>query len=452
MDDPRDVLLGMPGLEPTIPAELSKVSGSFELRPERWIEDPQQVKRRVIDGNVIFDLFERRGVVADFEPRPLWGIEGDRPFTVLDAKMSLISNFVGGLPAQVYQADQVLWDVHIDGPDSFADAVRLAFSLPRSGWANDETIELPEGRLARWHHDNRPGLTWEPSTSHTVKNLTQQFPAILTALFHLWTGSQTSISAIQVCIPGKGWCPLEILREAPSVASRSFLPLNTLDLTVVGTWLSEAKKLGPIPFVANEDRGVLQVDAQMLATALEGLHRRLVPDANRFIPKLSNAKLEKARKQARAAAMLALKGSADEETTKTAFNEALLHVDEPSYSLRLTSMLARVERVAPGLLGPSLGSWIKDAKDLRNVQSHGLTRDDDFGEHQISLYYVLAVSSRWALRILLLLHLTDDDALIRSALEDSDEFMYALANMDREAYWKDFSAYETFMGRTASSH
>ncbi|MEV7661806.1 HEPN domain-containing protein [Paenarthrobacter sp. NPDC089316] len=444
MGNSRSVLLGIPGVEPTTRAELTRLTDGFELRPERWVEEPQQVKHRVVDGNAIFDLFERRGVVADFQPRPLWGLEGDRPFTVIDAKMSMVSNFLS-LPAQVYKASQVLWDVHIDGPDSFAKAIRLTFSLPRSGWANDETIELPEGRLTAWATDNRPGLIYEPSTSHTVHDLAQRFPTILTALFNLWTGSQTSITAIQVRIPGKGWCPLEVLNVVPSLDSHSFLPLNTLDLTVVGAWLSKSKKLGPIPFVANEDRGVLQVDAQMPATALEGLHRRLEPAANRFDPKLSNSKLEKARKQARAAAMLALEGAADAVITKTAFNEALLHVDEPSYSLRLTSLLARVERVAPGLLGPSFESWINDAKNLRNVQSHGLTRDDDFGEHEISLYYVLSVSSRWALRILLLLHLTDDEALIRSALEDSDKFMFALANMDRESYWEDFSAYETFL-------
>ncbi|WP_405475597.1 HEPN domain-containing protein [Paenarthrobacter ilicis] len=447
MDDPRHVLLGMPGLKPTIPAELSKAPGGFELRPERWIEEPKQVKKRVIDGNVIFDLFERRGVVADFEPRPLWGLEGDRPFTVLDAKMSMISNFTG-LPAQVYKAGLVLWDVHIDGPDSLAEAARLTFSFRRGGWEeNNEPIALPEGRLSAWSHDSRAGLIWEPSTSHTVHNLTQRLPTVLTALFHLWTGSPTSICAIQVRMPDKGWCTLELLQEAPSIVSRSLLPLYELDLKVVGAWLSKARKLGPIPFVAAADRGVLQVDAQMLATALEGLHRRLDPGAKRFDPPVSVNKLQTVRRKATSAAVVALEGVVDAPTAKKAYNEALIHVGELSYADRLTEMLPRVGNVAPGLLGPSLEEWIRDTKDLRNVQSHGLTQDDDFGEEEFARYYVLAASARWALKILLLLDLTDDDALIRSSLEESDKFMYSLANIDREHYWEDFSAYETFLDR-----
>ena len=449
MDDPRHVLLGIPGVEPTTPAKLTKLSDSFELRPERWVEKPQQVKRRVIDGNVIFELFERRGVVADFQPRPLWGLEDDRPFTVLDAKMSAASNFMGP-PDQVYKASSILWDVHIDGQDSLADAVRHSFSLARGGWANSEPITLPEGRLSPWFHDNRPGLEWEPSTGHTVHNLTERFPTVLTALFHLWTGSPANVCATQVRIPDRGWCALERFHEAPSTVSRSFLPFHELDLETVAGWLPKARELGPLPFVAVEDRGVLQVDAQMLAAALEGLHRRIVPDANRFVPKLSRMKLKKARKQATAAGLVALDGAVDAELAKTALNEALLHFDEPSYAARLGSMLPRIQRLAPGLLGPSLEGWIQVTKDLRNVQSHGLPADDDFGEESISRYYVLSVSMRWALRILLLREITEDDARIRSALEESDKFMFALANIDREKYWKDFSAYETFLNRDAT--
>lgn len=450
MDNPRRVLLGMPGVEPTTPAELTRLGSGFKLRPDDWLEEPQQVKGRLIDGNLVFDLFERRAVVADFQPRPLWGLEGGRLFTVLDAMMSVESTFVA-LPAQVYKASSILWDVHVDGPNSLADKVRLTFSLTRGDWTSDEPIALPEGRLGPWTHDNRPGLVWEPSTSHAVLSLTQRFPTLLTALFHLWTGAPVDVSEAQVHIPSKGWGVLERLHKPSPVSSRSFLPLHELDLKIVARWLSKARKLGPIPFMAAEDRGVLQVDAQMLATALEGLHRRLVPGAKRFEPPVSVNKLQTVRRKATSAAVVALEGVVDASTAKKAYNEALIHVDELSYADRLTEMLPRVGIIAPGLLGPSLEKWIKDTKDLRNVQSHGLVQDDDFGEEEIARYYVLAASARWSLRILLLLELTDDDALIRSALEESDKFMYALANMDREDYWKEFSASEAFLNRVPIS-
>ncbi|MFK0040777.1 HEPN domain-containing protein [Paenarthrobacter sp. NPDC090517] len=445
----RQVLLGTPGQEPTTPATLSLEDQCFRLRPEKWVEEPQQVSLRRTSDHVTFDLGNRRGVVEDFEPRPLWGLEDGNPFTVLDARMSveLGTRFA---PLQVYETESILWGVHVDGPNSHGEAVRLSFSLSRGDWVNDEPITLAGGRLSPWSQGNRPGLTWEPSSRHTVHSLTQRFPTLLTALFHLWTGSPTGVCVTQVHMQAKGWCDWEFVQDAPPVASRSLLPLNKLDLKVVAVWLSKAKKLGPIPFVATEDRGVLQVDAQMLATALEGLHRRLVPDANRFNPPLSRNKLEKVKSQATNAAVVALEGVADASVAKRAYNEAMSHVDQLSYAERLTEMLPRVNRIATGLLGPSLESWINATKDVRNVQSHGLPEDDEFGEEEISRYYVLSVSIRWALRILLLLELVDD-ALIRSALQDSDKFMYALANIDREDYWKDFSAYEAFLNSPAIS-
>lgn len=443
-DEQRRVLLGKPGQEPTTPATLDVADELFHLRPEKWIEEPRQLNLRRSNGQLTFDLGNPRGVVADFEPRPLWGLYDGRPFTVLDARMSVE---VGGsiLPRQIYEAGCILWDAHIEGPYSPAKAVRIAFLLRRAGWANEDPITSDQGRLSAWSQENRPGLTWEPSGTYTAHDLTQRFPPILTTLLHLWTGEPTSVCAIHLRLEEVGWCTLELLHDPTENSNRSFLDLNKLGLRVVANWLMQAQCLGPLPFLAVGNVGPLQSDAQMLATALEGLHRRLNPTATRFTASVTRKQLNRARHQASGAAVAALDGIVDATVAKKAYDEALSHVNQPSYAERLAKMLPRIEMLAPGLLGPSLTDWIADMKDLRNVQSHGLQNHDDFGEDEISRYYVMASSGRWALKILLLLALTDDDEQMKSALRNSDQFMYTLANIDRETYWKSFSAYQKFL-------
>lgn len=59
-------------------------------------------------------------------------------------------------------------------------------------------------------------------------------------------------------------------------------------------------------------------------------------------------------------------------------------------------MLSSVAEVAPGLLGPSVHDWTSAIIKVRNVQAHRLPEHDDFGEGEISEYYVLGSSGSWA--------------------------------------------------------
>lgn len=445
MDEQRRVLLGVPGKEPATPAFLDVQDDRYVLRPEKWVEEPQQVKiNRKNDTVVSIDFGNRLGVVADFQPRILWGFENGRPFSILDARMIVDSNFNLSWPSQTYEASNILWDAHIEGFDSPAEAVRITFPIPWHGWNNQETVFLDEGHLSAWSDTNLPGLVWEPAEPSTVHKLTQQFPTIVTTLFHLWTEKETSACLIEVRIENVGWCRIKSTTGPSTTFARPLLVLNKLTLEVVGRWLSMAPTLGPVPFMAVHTGAPLQADAQMLATALEGLHRRLHPDAKRFQPPVSKGNLTRARRAAVQAAIEVLDGAVDEVVAKAAYSEALGHIGDLSYAARITEMLPRVERVAPGLLGPSRSSWIKDMKDLRNIQSHGLQNHDDFGDTEIGQYYVLASSGRWVLKILLLLEITGEEHL-RLALKDSDRFMYSLANIDREKYWAGYSAYSHFL-------
>lgn len=445
MDEQRRVLLGVPGKEPTTPAVLDEQGDRHFLRPDKWIEEPQQVKMNWKGDTVAsMDFGNRLGIVADFQPRVLWGLENGRPFTILDARMTIELAFGISLPPQVYEANHVLWDAHIEAFDTPAEAVRLALPIRWLGWNEQETVVLDEGRLSAWSDENHPGLAWVPAQPSSVQELTQQFPTVVTTLFQLWTEKKTSVSSIEVQIANVGWCTLKSISAQPTTVTQPLLDLDNLTLEVVGKWLAMAPELGPVPFMAVYGGAPLQSDAQMLATALEGLHRRLHPDANRFQPPPSRGMLDRARRAAVQAAIGVLAGAVDERSAKAAYDEALGHMGELSYAARITEMLPIVERVAPGLLGPSQASWVKDMKDLRNIQSHGLRNHDDFGDTEVRQYYVFASSGRWVLKILLLLELTSEEHL-RLALRDSDRFMFSLANIDREGYWADYSSYSTFV-------
>ncbi|WP_133159055.1 HEPN domain-containing protein [Arthrobacter glacialis] len=417
----------------------------YVLLPEKWVEEPQQVKIERRDDTVVSMAFGNRlGVVADFQPRVLWGVEDGRPFTVLDARMTIELGSSFGHPPQIYEAKHVLWDAHIVGFDSPAEAVRIALPIRGLGWSNQETLFTDDGQLSAWSNPNRPGLVWEPAQSNSVHNLTQQFPTVVTTLLQLWTEKETSACLIEVRIENVGWCTLKSTTDPSTILTQPLLALNKLTLGIVSQWLTLAPTLGPVPFMAVYDGAPLQSDAQMLATALEGIHRRLYPDSQRFQMSVSNGLLRRARRAATRAAVEVLAGVIDEADAEAAYNEALGHMGELSYAARLVEVLPRIEGVAPGLLGPSQSAWIKDMKDLRNVQSHGLQNHDEFGDSEISRYYVMASSGRWVLKILLLLELVGEEQL-KLALRDSDRFMFSLANMDREMYWKDFSAYDTFL-------
>jgi len=125
------------------------------------------------------------------------------------------------------------------------------------------------------------------------------------------------------------------------------------------------------------------------------------------------------------------------------FTSALGFINEPSYAERLTELLTPVLDVAPGLVGPDVGGWIKAITALRNDQSHQLDPTSTFEKADISEYLVLSVTGRWALRIRLLLELVTPNEM-RKALHESTPFAYALATVDTEKLWPNYSALTTF--------
>ncbi len=437
----------MVGQEPTVPATMETVEGGFAFQPKEWIEQPQQVHIEDRgDAGMAMWVGHPVNVVNDFEPRPLWGLRGGEKFTVLDARMHVNggSNF---LPQQRYEASRLLAGAHVDGPDTRAVAVRYDFARPDSGWLNTPGVVTREGLVEAWQDELCSGLMWTPHEGESIHWLAHRFPTTLTALLHLWTGRPIEIERTQVLLQDGHWYPLVEAREPQQARRRStdLLALSSLDLGVVATWLDLAHRMGPLPHIAVHEGLPVQVGAQVIATALESFHRRLKGGARRFPPQVTTRQLARAKKVARNAAVESLAEAAvDASTVRQAFDEALGHIADPTYADRLHQLLPDVAAAAPGLLGPDLSAWIHTMKEIRNVQSHGTSKHDAFDQDEISSYYVHQSSGRWALKILLLRQLVDDDRL-KDALARSNTFHYSLANLDREHLWSGFSAYDTFI-------
>ena len=442
------VHLFKPGQDHKVEADVALSGGRFTFEVKQWVEQPEQVslEQNPETGTVRLTRRGRHEVVADYKPRILWGEQDGKPFTVLDARMHLKNSLIS-LPIQVYEAYSLLRGAHVHEYEAPAEAVRVAFSLNHGGWLQGEPVDIPTGRISPWNTPEGAGLMWEPNEIGTelqsIHYLSQRFIPLVQALLELWTDEKVGIQTVDVYLKEIGWCTLESGRDHSAKAPRHPL-LNERDLTMdtLAQWLQLVDQLGPLPFLAIADRVHLQSQAQVMTTALEGLHERLYPGTYRFT--VSDRQRRKAiSSAAEAAAKVLANSDVDTEVAKQAYRDALTQAHRPSYVARLKELVPPVEATAPGLLGPSTHEWIKDIRDIRNTLSHGADQDDDFGEPEISRYYVLSESARWVLRIRLLLELVDEKSL-QAALWHYDRFMFALANIDREQYWPNFSAYDHF--------
>lgn len=445
----KSVHLSKPGNDRKVEADVARSRGMFTFEAKEWLEQPEQVSREhdPESGTVTMTHWGRHEIVADYKPRVLWGEHEGEPFTVLDARMRIKSGpYV--LPIQTYEAYSLLRGAHVHEYEAPAEAVRVAFNINHAGWTHGEPIDIPNGRISPWATSEAAGLIWEPKETETelqsIHYLSQRFIPLVQVLLELWTGEKIGIQAVDIYLPEMGWCSLESGRDHSTKPPRHpLLNMSDLAMETLAQWLQLVPQLGALPFLAVADRVQLQPQAQVMTTALEGLHERLHPETYRFTASKSQRR-KAIRSAAKEAAKVLTESGVDEKIAEQAYREALTQAHRPTFIARLEELVPGVEVTAPGLMGPSTLEWIRDIRDLRNTLNHGADKDDNFGEPEISRYYVLSESAKWVLRIRLLLELVHEKGLM-TALWRYDRFMFALANIDRERYWPNFSAYDHFL-------
>ncbi|WP_026928064.1 HEPN domain-containing protein [Granulicoccus phenolivorans] len=437
--------------------------GDLTIGDEKWRLDVDSALFDTADGawirvgdNVRMDSGNPTNGVLDHQPRVVHGrLDDGGDLTLFDARLEaadLEILFPSPRPPQTFEGWRILHGACVPDQDSASTGVR--WTMPHlPGLRLAGTARCKGGTLTSYTHENLPGICLETDQQHPIRTLADLTPNRITSFLSIATGYEVVPVHREIRLPDGTWCRVGIDRPVESRSGPADF-VTGIDLERLASWTDQSEQLGPLPFMPVADLSAVpvQVTVQVVATALEGLHRRTQPDEKPF-GTLSKGGIRRAVKAAVTAGTdtLEQEGWQDQRFAQTRFNAALGHVGEMSYAERLRALLTPVNRVAPGLFGPSLNGWIKRMKDVRNVQSHQLDEHDAFGEKEIDLYVALNISGRWALRLALLqLVLSKDD--INDGLGRSNRFRIALANIDASHVWDGFSCAETFRAaRSAGS-
>ncbi|MDN3483552.1 hypothetical protein QMA10_16700 [Arthrobacter sp. APC 3897] len=251
------------------------------------------------------------------------------------------------------------------------------------------------------------------------------------------------------------WCSYiaTVSGDPERIRSTNLLPFDELQLATFAKWIQLAQKVDPIPHMVVSAPNILQVDAQMLATALEGLDDRLRSRREkRFVP-VDLAVVKRGKERASEAFASVVDGLAEAEEAKKRFDDAVIPVGGFNYNDRVLRLASEVSRFAPGLCGAGPGgeAWASRVKKVRNAQSHQTLRG--FTERDQALYFMVRTTAQWVLWLKLLLAAGADEDSLTLGLRTSRPFLYALANIDAEVkghgVWDvEFSALTTFREAT----
>lgn len=386
--------------------------------------------------------------VADPVPRHILGSLADgRPVTLFDAVVEAPS-----LPPSsvrpTFHGSMSLAGAHVCGDRDLVAGIRWTWLLPVGAALRREQSSEPvagsiPGVLEGWGSDDRTGLQFSAGRATPLRRLRHQVQHSCSQLLGLWSGQDVPGVAHTEVRVGNHWCVLRSRgSESVPLARSRFLPVQDLSVAVFAAWIPLAHIVDPVPFLLTGPTGPRQLDALVLATALEGLHRRLYLEGVRF-EGVGQRAVERAARQARQAGVEVLlsEGFPDEDKANAVFRETLRHLNQMTYQDRARELLEPVRLIVPGLFGPDLVQWIAMVTRIRDHQSHHLAIE--FDEPPTALYDAAAKSSRWALLLRILLELNPGYDF-PSHLVQSPGFSAALAGIDRTGLWPGFSALAAF--------
>ncbi|MET8142128.1 HEPN domain-containing protein [Sphaerisporangium sp. NPDC005288] len=189
--------------------------------------------------------------------------------------------------------------------------------------------------------------------------------------------------------------PISPLTE-DQLHSTMLLQCRDLGIQGIAHWLNRARLLGHLSHkVAAVVAGfgyTIENEVLDLATAAEGLHRRLHPDRQRFDKDLVE--------QARAAA---LQGCDDlEPKLQEAVKSALSHIADPSFRDRLHDLIDDCAAILPDVVGLRPKRWSSDIAEFRNRFAHELNKGH-LNEKDILSCLACRESLRWLLLARLLI-------------------------------------------------
>ena len=192
-----------------------------------------------------------------------------------------------------------------------------------------------------------------------------------------------------------------------------------LDLSMIGNWLSKADDLSPVPqlvagvALSHSDR-TLENQLLELATAAEGLHRRLYREQR----SMDRAKAKTIQRDA---------SDAVPEEVRQLVKERLGHLEEPTYRDRLYTLIERAGDLT-SMLGDA-NAWVAKITPARNGFAHRLISGREASA--LDGHFVLLRSLRWFLTSLLLLEAGVEPAVLRGRLDDHQPYLHFLRQARR---------------------
>lgn len=400
----KQIQVQLPDTDSVVDAELSFTDKEYVVRlaPYEFLGELSQVEIHKTKNSISYGLGNPRGISKDYRPRTYWAYIEGQPATLLDARASVAhegNSLMGGLQ-QILAGRRLVYGAHLDSDEHPVNGVRFALDIKRRpGWGSTEPADFSGGSLLlREHGEGLVGIEAMLDETKSVWDASNRLAAPIRTLFALWLWRNVEHGHIEVHEPAHGWLPLHEfspLHVEKNTISK-FFHLAYLTPSLMARWFDLSGKLGPIPYMAADRISVLQTNALVKSTALEGCHRRLFRAPDRM-----------------------------------------------NYRPRVTELAKNLEDLVPGLFGPDLSKWSKEMRVMRDEQSHVFTDVDDFGDAHITRYFVMATSADWTLRLTLLLQVADREMVARE-LRECNRLHMALANMDNPGFWEGFSHYDTF--------
>ncbi len=274
-------------------------------------------------------------------------------------------------------------------------------------------------------------LRLEVPAGMTLDVLWRRFVSPLAVLLTLAVGTYCPPVGVDVYSQEEG-CWLEVRRPELKEPADNLLDvhevlLTRFDLGVghLAAWLDAAPALRPIPSlvaeVATAPARTLANQLLQMAIAAEGLHRRLRP--NERVMSLGQA--DKARRLGR---------DAVPDEVRQRVNDALLHLEEPTYAERLRFLTGLVREAVPGATGDT-EKWESRIKAVRNGFAHQVVPRadaasvaDDSEWHE---YFVLLRTLRWVLTGAVLLQTGLEPARLGGRVQQHEPYRFLLRQAQR---------------------
>jgi hypothetical protein len=316
-------------------------------------------------------------------------------------------------------------------PRAFEDGGSVTYSPPESLQSNlpdnagriaiEPTVAYSSTRLAGAYIRTGSRFKVGTSTPTPIRSMIAEFIGPTVTLMTLLHDRPCPPVEFTVKNSSGRWCsvhysalvPDESDLMSPRIEERPLLTASQFGVDKLAEWFDLAKRLSPMP---NLVAGVIEAEGRSvenllleMATAAEGLHRRLYADERRLSPEEVEAAL--------AAITASEMSSGAKQILSTATR---LYLWEPGFPQRLRALAQDVAETMPGVTGTTK-KWVDAIRDARNGFAHMFEKDSS-PVSEAHEFYTLHLSLRWLIMGRMLIELGIPSIQLKEAFVNFDRY------------------------------